>query len=202
MNKKRFITFAFIALDPLAGRAEPPSNLLCDICAEYANCLQSECQIYADEDEPYYSDTIEDVATYCREEVHYYLDDFGPFNKTMIDDYLLTTELSYLLVYDIMGGMYTYKYEYDDVDGRNRYHYGDIFDACTNTNTNVCACPSGYYLAYSYKNNRVVDCVPCPSGGNNPSGTLKEKCFMPTGSSFSDKTGGGVYTNTCFYQQY
>lgn len=70
--------------------------------------------------------------------------------------------------------------------------------ACTETTKTYTSCKSGYYLSSG-------KCVRCPSSGG-VYGTTKDKntggitsCYIPSGNSFSDTTGSGVFTGNCYY---
>lgn len=65
---------------------------------------------------------------------------------------------------------------------------------CVENPLTYTSCKPGYYLSGTL-------CVVCPDGGTSAD---KNKngigaCYLPTGSSFSDSTGSGEYTNNCYY---
>ena len=43
---------------------------------------------------------------------------------------------------------------------------------------------------------------PCPEGGtSNVGNTLKTGCYLPTGTTFSDDLGSGIYGKPCYYSE-
>ncbi len=200
MNKKIFVILMTPVIITNHANAIEPSNILCDVCAVYAECLQEECAPYAEEQQIPDNTTVGTISAYCRQHVHDELDNQVPFNSTMIDNYLLSNELADQLVYDILGAQFVYKCKYDASSNSYYCGYGDIYEACTNQHTNVCTCPNGYYLNYgSYSNGRTTQCVPCPDSGTSDGGSLQKNCYLPANSTFRDTTGNGEYTNSCYY---
>lgn len=65
---------------------------------------------------------------------------------------------------------------------------------CAGGNSSTFICNKNYY-----KNGST--CTPCPSPGiTEKTGVTDIKdCFIPSGTTFSDSTGNGIYTQNCYY---
>ncbi|MBD5388982.1 hypothetical protein HDR63_01875 [bacterium] len=75
--------------------------------------------------------------------------------------------------------------------------------------TRSCNCSSGCVATYTYRcaagyygspGGSASGCSRCPDGGTSAVGsTSVTSCYMPAGSTFSDTTGNGDYTDKCSY---
>ena len=74
----------------------------------------------------------------------------------------------------------------------------------------ICAyrCAAGYYGSASgnVSGSIVRGCTLCPSSGGvagqSAAGTLSViGCYIPSGTSFSDSTGSGTYTDNCYWSE-
>ncbi len=77
---------------------------------------------------------------------------------------------------------------------------GAVRADCVATTKTYTACKPGYYLSGG-------DCISCPSSGgvagrtaDNNTGDITS-CYIPSGTSFSDGTGSGVYSGNCYYSK-
>lgn len=74
----------------------------------------------------------------------------------------------------------------------------NVYAACEETNRTYVMCKPGYYLSGTI-------CIACPesslgettSADQNMSGV--RDCYLPAGTSFSDSTGSGTYSENCHY---
>ncbi|MBQ8293897.1 MAG: hypothetical protein IJX89_00735 [Alphaproteobacteria bacterium] len=80
---------------------------------------------------------------------------------------------------------------------------------------NTCKCEQGYYGTPSYSFGLVIGesgscsgtCTRCPSsdgvyGTTAAAGaTSITECYIPSGTTFSDDTGSGIYTDSCHYTE-
>ena len=69
-------------------------------------------------------------------------------------------------------------------------------------------CAAGYYgsaTGNAYGTTSPTGCTQCPSSGGVAGqsvagdNTAITKCYIPAGTSFSDSTGSGTYTNNCYW---
>ena len=61
-------------------------------------------------------------------------------------------------------------------------------------------CAAGYYSEASVASASMT-CIACPTGGTSLIGTWqKTDCYIPRDSTFSDSTGSGTYTNSCYWK--
>lgn len=71
---------------------------------------------------------------------------------------------------------------------------------CTSTSSVQYGCAAGYYRKSGSGASMV--CTPCPEGGaSNVGNTLKTGCYLPTGTTFSDDLGSGIYGKPCYYSE-
>ena len=74
------------------------------------------------------------------------------------------------------------------------------FAACEQESRVYNSCKPGYYLDSG-------DCVRCPSSGGVYGTTVDKNtggitsCYIPSGNSFSDTSGSGVYASDCYYTE-
>ena len=67
------------------------------------------------------------------------------------------------------------------------------------TESTQYGCAAGYYADVS-TGTATMTCMPCPDGGTNANGTvLKTSCYLPAGT-FSDETGSGTISGTCYWK--
>lgn len=81
---------------------------------------------------------------------------------------------------------------------------------CPTSGTYSCICSTGvatYFCAPGYygKSNAIGTggCTRCPDGHTSAggNGTTITSCYIPSGTSFSDDTGSGTYTNDCYWAE-
>lgn len=64
---------------------------------------------------------------------------------------------------------------------------------CAGGNGSTFRCNANYYKS-------GAACQPCPNGGKSAAGaTSITSCYLPSGTTFSDSTGSGTYTENCYY---
>ncbi len=74
------------------------------------------------------------------------------------------------------------------------------YAACTTTTKTYTACKPGYYL-------NSAACTRCPSSGGVYGTTVDRNtgditsCYIPSGTTFSDGSGSGVYEGDCYYSK-
>ena len=57
----------------------------------------------------------------------------------------------------------------------------------------ITVCQNG-----QYKNNKI--CTDCPQNGSSDVGATRiTQCYQPSGATFKDRSGNGVYTGDCYY---
>ncbi len=70
-------------------------------------------------------------------------------------------------------------------------------------------CVKGYYGTAEYEQlnlTKCTGCEPCPTSGgiagttSGPGATAITECYLPSGTSFSDSTGSGIYVGDCYYK--
>lgn len=64
---------------------------------------------------------------------------------------------------------------------------------CAGGNGSTFTCKANYY-----KNGST--CQPCPNSGKSTAGSTSiTSCYLPSGTTFSDSTGSGTYSDKCYY---
>lgn len=91
----------------------------------------------------------------------------------------------------------------------NKYSNNSNYYICSETTITQYACAQGYYDSRGVgisTSASGVSCTRCPSSGGVYGTTAGAgadaitDCYLPSGTAFSDTTGGGTYTGNCYYK--
>lgn len=64
---------------------------------------------------------------------------------------------------------------------------------CAGGNGSTFICKANYYKS-------GAACQPCPNSGKSTAGSTSiTSCYLPSGTTFSDSTGSGTYSDKCYY---
>lgn len=83
------------------------------------------------------------------------------------------------------------------------------YNSLTNTVSAMCSCGTATYKCavgyYGSPKNASSGCTRCPASGGvygttaAAGATSITKCYLPSGTAFSDTAGSGEYTGNCYY---
>lgn len=83
------------------------------------------------------------------------------------------------------------------------------YNSSTNTVSAICSCSTATYKCavgyYGSPKNTLSGCTRCPASGGvygttaAAGATSITKCYLPSGTAFSDTAGSGEYTGNCYY---